>query len=135
MELNKHEIGFLNFVEPAQSRRLSALLTAGPKGRRKFNKLLAHNIQLNPQYSRLVDSNLSAVDDILSLLRKFGAGNQCYVLSEIQEIDRQSLDLIEALNASVGNDAGTFVSSIPGKLGYFEYEDIGERYLLTRQID
>ncbi len=94
--------------------------------------MLAHDIKLDPKYSRTVASDQSTAEDILSLMQKNGARRSCFVMSEIDEIDGQTLDLLQALRTCVGADAGTFISSIPGKLGYFEFEDPGERYLLLR---
>jgi hypothetical protein len=38
--------------------------------------------------------------------------------------------LSEALREVVGRGMGTFVLCVPGKLGYYEGEDAGERYIL-----
>jgi hypothetical protein len=40
------------------------------------------------------------------------------------------MELEKALAEIIGQGMGTFISCIPGKLGYFEGEDPGERYLV-----
>jgi len=42
------------------------------------------------------------------------------------------MSLSDALLETVGMGAGTFISCVPGKLGYFELEDLSERYILER---
>ena len=40
------------------------------------------------------------------------------------------MPLANALEETVGMNMGTFNSCIPGKLGYFEFEDLGENISL-----
>jgi len=42
------------------------------------------------------------------------------------------MSLSEALAKTIGLGSGTLISCSPGKLGYFELEDLGERYILER---
>jgi len=54
-------------------------------------------------------------------------------MSSSTELDGQELDLAEALKGIFGQDSGAFISCIPGKLGYFECEDPGYRYICYRE--
>ena len=47
-------------------------------------------------------------------------------------LDARTLPLKEALGLIIGVSTGTLVSCIPGRLGYFEGEDGGERFILER---
>ena len=42
------------------------------------------------------------------------------------------MPLAEALEAIVGKGNGAFVSCIPGRLGFYEFEDMKSSYLLSR---
>jgi hypothetical protein len=41
--------------------------------------------------------------------------------------------LRDAINQILGVGHGTLLSCVPGRLGYFEGEDPGERYILERR--
>jgi hypothetical protein len=51
-------------------------------------------------------------------------------MSEQTELDGSLMPVADALNRVVGHGCGTFLSCVPGKLGYYEGEDPEERYLL-----
>jgi len=80
----------------------------------------------------LVPASQHSANAIAKLLANKGAPNLCYVISADREIDNRELPLDCALEKTVGMNMGTFISCIPGKLGYFEFEDIGERYIFAR---
>jgi hypothetical protein len=42
------------------------------------------------------------------------------------------MPLGEALAAVIGMGDGAFVSCVPGRLGFYEYEDMKSSYLLSR---
>lgn len=42
------------------------------------------------------------------------------------------MPLGDALNAIIAKGNGAFVSCIPGRLGFYEYEDMKSSYLLSR---
>jgi hypothetical protein len=69
----------------------------------------------------------------LKLLRAHGAPADCYVLSEKKDLDGHTVPLEAALDAVVGRGMGALLSCIPGRLGYFEGEVSGERYVLERR--
>ncbi|HSH59004.1 MAG TPA: hypothetical protein VK988_05055 [Acidimicrobiales bacterium] len=53
-------------------------------------------------------------------------------MSENDEVDGQVMLLEDALAEIVGQGMGALVSSVPGRLAYFEGEGQNERYLLDR---
>jgi hypothetical protein len=44
----------------------------------------------------------------------------------------REMDLLEALEDTVGGGMGTIISCVPGELAYFESEEQGERYICHR---
>jgi hypothetical protein len=53
-------------------------------------------------------------------------------MSASSDLDGQETDLRPALKEIVGWYDGTFLSCLPGRLGYFEGEEPNERYILER---
>jgi hypothetical protein len=122
---------FQAFVLPHRRDRYAELLKS-PKGRAKLRAALPHLRDLDPQYARPIKpSNLNAAA-IADELRARGAPKECYVVSESSKLDGQILSLDDALDAVVGRGAGALISCLPGRLGYYEGEDPGERYILER---
>jgi len=68
----------------------------------------------------------------VALLRSKGAGATVHVISEDSTIDGKQLDLEEAISRVTGGGMGTILSCIPGKLGYFEDEEVKSSRLLER---
>jgi hypothetical protein len=71
----------------------------------------------------------------LEMLQQRGAPEQCCVVSESVGLDARTLPLKEALELIIGMSTGTLVSCIPGRLGYFEGEDTGERFISPSQTE
>ncbi|MBD1371041.1 hypothetical protein IC620_01535 [Hazenella sp. IB182357] len=70
------------------------------------------------------------------MLKKYGAGDQCYVISFNDEIDGRYLKLEEAIEKAVGSGFPSLISCIPDKLAYVEGEQIDgppERYIIYKQ--
>ena len=61
---------------------------------------------------------------IYQTLRKMGAPRDCYVLSEQDRDDAKRMDLLEALIGSVGCGIGSVISCVPGRLAFYEEEDL-----------
>ena len=60
--------------------------------------------------------------EIENLLKKQGAGSDCYAISWNGSIDGKHLDLRSALEKAVGSGFPSIISCISGKLAYFEAE-------------
>ncbi len=71
--LNEHELDLLEFVDPQQVRRLTALLTGGCKGRAKFQRLLAHDIRLDLRFLNKIRDEDQTAEEVCALLIRSGA--------------------------------------------------------------
>ena len=120
------------FVVPPKKERLLTLL-GSKKGRPKVRRALAHFRDLDHRYAQRLDPSQHTSGAIITLLKERGAPANCYLLSEDADLDGCELPLEEAVEKVRGKGMGTFISCIPGRLAYFEAEDVGERYLLERR--
>jgi hypothetical protein len=128
--INHEEAIVQAFIIPVRQERYLGFLKT-PKNRKKFIDQLAHFRHLNLEFAVALRGNQSSTSGINDLLRAKGAGAKCWVMSENSELDGKELELQTALKETVGRQIGTFISSIPGKLAYFEDED--GRWLLERK--
>jgi len=129
----EHERGiFLSFIIPARRDRYLEML-AKPKRRKDITASLAHFKHLDMRFALQILPRQQHVTEIFQLLRSMGAPETCYALSEDSELDGKELPLSEALKQVVGSGMGTFLSCLPGRLGYFEDED--GRWILQRRVE
>jgi hypothetical protein len=103
-----------------------------PRKRKKFLRELAHFNALDPQYLISIAPSEQYPEQIASILTQKGAPRICRVTSEDAEIDGKDLPLLQALKQVVGQQMGTFLSCIPGRLAFFEGEEVGARWILER---
>jgi hypothetical protein len=130
--MNSHEEQFARcFIVPQKRARYLALL-GSKRGRAKLLNGFNHCHDLDPRFAREIPSGQQSADSIEALLRRNGASDTCYVMSDNRDIDGKEMSLPDALSATVGMDCGTLISCIPGKLGYFELEAFDGRYILQR---
>jgi hypothetical protein len=126
-----HETALVSsFIIPERQNRYLELLEKA-KRRKGITRSLAHFKHLDIRYAVPIAPREQHVPDILRLLRTKGAPENCYALSEDEELDGKEVSLAEALKRVVGAGMGTFLSCIPGKLAYFEDEDC--RWILERR--
>lgn len=81
-----------------------------------------------------IKQHIATYETVLTMLKKEGAPDSCYVLSIDAEIDGKEMLLCDALKRAVGLGPA-LISCIPGKLAYLESEQgIGAayRYLLIK---
>ena len=104
-----------------------------PKKRSKFLRELAHFKSLDPQYILPLPPKKLFSEQIALILTQRGAPQNCWVTSESPELDGRQMPLLEALKEVVGSQMGTFLSCIPGKLAYYEGEEMGDRWILERK--
>lgn len=130
--MNDHERGFLAFLAEPTRGRMETLLELGEKRRRDVRALLQHSVRLDPRYSRHLTGGDAFSMPVEAMLRKQGACSTCHVLAANSELDGREMQLGEALDAIIGMGDGAFVSCIPGRLGFYEYEDIKSSYLLSK---
>ena len=104
----------------------------GEKRRGDIRALLDHHITLDPRSSQQLLGGDQFPPRVEEILRKRGAPDRCFVVSSNTGLDGREMALREALDAVIGCGEGAFISCIPGKLGYFEFEHTNGGYLLTR---
>jgi hypothetical protein len=119
------------FIAPERRARFLTLLGSA-RGRAKLRAALAHFRDLDPDCVRAVPASAQDAGAIAALLRARGAPERCYVLSEDKELDGRELRLDDALARVVGGGAGTLLSCVPGRVGYYEGEEPGRRFVLLR---
>lgn len=130
--MNEHELGFPSFLAEPTQRRIRTLLELGPKRRRDVRALLDHSVRLDRRFAQHLDGASDSARLVEAALDRLGAPKTCYLISADEALDGQEMSLSDALNAVETGYFGTFVSCIPGKLGYFKYEDAKSAYLLKK---
>ena len=130
--MNHEKLLIESFINIRQKERFLTLLS-NPKNRHKLVAYFDHEVELDSRYALKIPSNQSSLEDIKRILLAKGAGNSCYVFSADSRIDGKELKLSDALAETIGSGMGTFLSIIPGRLAYYESEDVGERYILYKK--
>ena len=129
--MNVEEALLRAFIAPARRTHYVARL-ATPKTREKLLQRLPSSARPRPSIRSRIEPSLQRADSIHDELRRRGAPERCYVMSASSDFDGQDAELRQALEEIVGYCAGTFLSCLPGRLGYFEGEEPNERYILER---
>jgi hypothetical protein len=129
------------FIKPEKRRQYLDRL-ASPKTRQKFMTQHFHHMADLDERAERLHPHMPLVEfakraeahneRIYEELRRRGAPDECYVMSASSVLDGQQVALRDALDDVVGWHDGTFISCIPGKLAYFEGEELNERYILER---
>ena len=120
------------FVLPSRRERYLGLVET-TKGRAKFIDALSHFNEFDPRFKREIAPGQQTPAGIESLLRKLGAPDSCWVISELKAIDGSEMQLGDALRKIVGSQMGTIVCCVPETLAYFEGESKRVRYILNNQ--
>ena len=126
-----HEAAVLTFVLQPTRRRLAEQIAIPKRRLKALQRTLSHLNDLDPRYAKRIPPAEQTPDHITALLGQRGAPANCYVISE-GDLDAKTMPLAEALTCIVGSGMGTLISCVPGRLGYFDGEDPGERYILER---
>lgn len=120
------------FIRPEKQNRYRELL-ANPKRRRAFLGKMAHSYDFQTECCVEITPSEQTPTGIERLLLKLGAGPTCHAISESADLDGKEMDLRQALEAIIGLGMGTCLSCVPGKLGYYEGEDMEERMILLKK--
>ena len=131
--MNDHEKMFVDsfVIKAKQDRFREGLIST--KRRQKLVSSLDHTSDLRFELATKISPNRQTPAEIYSELKGKGAADKCYVISSNSNIDGQELDLMSVLEDVVGYGDGTFLSCIPGKLGYFESGDLGNRVIFEKR--
>ncbi len=128
-----HEEGLVKaFFVPTKRERYLEMI-AKPKKRKKFLLELAHFKALDPRYLISIPPSQQYPEQIALILAQKGAPPLCWVTSEDAELDGKEMPLSQALKQVIGRQMGTFLSCIPGRLAFFEGEEVGARWILERR--
>jgi hypothetical protein len=137
MNSNLEKIIVKTFFEKRIQERVLFELSAPNKRKDAIGRLNHHYKQtLNEKYMIEIPKPNSNYLHIETLLKKHGAGDNCYAVSWSDSLDGQELSLTTALEKAVGLGMPTLISSIPNKLIYFEAEqEFGSppRYILMKK--
>ncbi len=114
-------------IKERQSRYLNLIATA--KGRKKFRTYISHFKDLNIQYCIPLNS-IKSYSQLYDLLKSEGALDLCYIISENSNYDMRFLSLFDSTQKMFNSGIAYFLSCIPGKLAYYEGEEINQRFLL-----
>jgi len=90
---------------------------------------------LNEKYIVSITQRIANADELLQLLKNYGAQDSCYVMSLNEDVDGRHLPLHIAVEKIAFYGLSSIISCVPDKLAYFQTEqDYGprERYLLKR---
>ena len=127
-----HEEAFVHaFIVPVkQARYLDQL--ASRKRRSMFLNRRNHALDYDPTSATRISPSQQTAATIEALLRKKGATETCHTISSLADWDARDMALREALDLVVGFSIGTVLCCVPGRLAYYEAEDMSDRYILTR---
>jgi hypothetical protein len=129
--MNHEELFVKTFIQADKQSRYLELL-ANPKRRNTFLHRFAHHLDYIPSFAIKIPPARQTSEQIYELLKKRGASDACHIMSEYSEIDGKDISLNEALDQVVGMSLGTVISCIPGRLAYYEAEDVGDRFILAK---
>ena len=132
--MNLHEEQFIkNFIVASKRERYLSMFESS-KGRSKLIQGFYHLHDLDEDLVTKVPSGEQSTESIFQILKNKAAPDICYVISTNDKLDGKESQLSDVLEQIVGTcDDGTFVSCIPGKLGYYEGEDVDTRLILEKK--
>lgn len=121
--MNSHERAFVeSFVNPARRERFLDSLSS-PQRRRVFNAELYHPRSnfLSQQYIERVPPGEDRRGPVAAKLRRLGAPDVCWVFGN--DFGGEEMGLEDALDKLIGEQSGTIISCLPGKLAFLESEN------------
>lgn len=117
------------FVEPSRKARY-LYLWEKPKRRAQLLDELLHDAgDLRADRSRALDPPLSDPDQLLALMRKYGAGKTCHVFGW-SDVDGEQADLRAALAEVAGRMREVIVYVRDAQLAFVEEHD-GHQFILS----
>lgn len=132
MDLERERLLVRTFVVPPMRARYLNWLKSR-KGRRKFTDALNHFRYFDPRFMTRVEGDLDSREGLLAELRRRGAPEQCYVVSDWSEMDGWMERLEEAIEELFAVGFASLLCCVPGELAYWDSEEIPERYILHRR--
>jgi hypothetical protein len=99
-----HEEG--KFIDPRRQKRYLGFIS-NPKSSEEFLRELGHFKALDPKCVVVILSNQQNPSSIANLLALRGAPSSCWIISENSMLDAQEMELVKALDETIGRDMGT----------------------------
>ncbi len=104
-----------------------------PEHRHKFTEELAHFKWLDERFAHPIPpSTAHTAAEVVSLLRRKGAGQTVWIISDDVAIDAQEMPVDAAMSRIRGRQIGAILSCVPGKLAFFAAEEMKSKRLLLR---
>jgi len=94
---------------------------------------LADDRDLDTRFQVLLTPPQQNAQSVVNILKKKGAPERCYVISESSDFDGKEMLLIDAIEEVLGYGMGSIISCVAGKLVYYEGEMPSHRYILERK--
>jgi hypothetical protein len=129
VEVDVEEATLRAFIRRTRVERYVALLRTRTRRKKLIREI--HDLDLDSRFVFTVAPNDQTPERVYELLRRCGAPEDCYVMSE-SDLDGGWMDLQDALDETVATGTATLISCIPGELAYYEGEDMHLRYILQR---
>jgi hypothetical protein len=127
-----HEEAFVQaFILPDKRSRYLSML-GSRKRRGGFLDRINHSLDYDSAFAVPIPPAEQTAAAIEALLRKRGAPDECHVISSKSDWDAQDIRLREAIDLILGYGIGTVLCCVPGRLAYYESEDMRRRLILCR---
>lgn len=128
-----HEEAVVRAFMVKDKQERSLYLLSRPDRRRKFTDGLAHFKWLDMRFAQQIPASTAhTAAELISLMRRKGAGKVVWIISEYAPIDGREMSLEDAMEQTWDLCRGTILSCIPGKLAFFRGEEMRSEYLLER---
>jgi len=136
MDKQLEEIIVKSFFNKRLRDRVLFELTSVKKRKHAIGRLCHSYMDvLDDKYMMEIPKPNSNFNEIVGLLKKYGSGDACYVISYYEDIEGKYLPLSYALEKAVGLGMPSIISCIPNKLAYLECEQVygsPPRYILKK---
>jgi hypothetical protein len=121
------------FIVPTKRERYAGFL-ASPKLRPKFLGALYEFHDFDPASVVDLAGPTDSARGVIAELRRLGAPEDCYVISNNDDLDGATKPLVEVIERVFAVVDGTLICCVPGRLAYFEGEAPKNRFILHRHV-
>jgi hypothetical protein len=127
------EVQLVNTFVVAAKRERYANFVSSPKLRPKFLRELYHFHDFDADCVVELKGASDSAAGVITELRRLGAVDDCYVISNNDDLDGATKPLSEIIERVFAFVVGTVVCCVPGRLAYFEGEPPKNRFILHRR--
>lgn len=124
------------FIVRERRERYRFLLANG-KRRREILVRLNHSLDFIPSLARQIPGGQHNEEGVVALLNDRGVrdSDDVYVISDVPELDVQTLPMRQAVHQALDSEFGTVVCCLPGRLAYYRPESPESGYLLEKSTN